>query len=58
MIQLAGVVWHNAVKLMISTADQTRDEDCAKSVLFFVSDYSKVISGASIDINGGEYMAS
>jgi len=34
------------------------DEDCAKSVLFFVSDYSRVISGTSIDINGGEYMAS
>jgi NAD(P)-dependent dehydrogenase (short-subunit alcohol dehydrogenase family) len=34
------------------------DNDCAKSVLFFVSDYSRVISGTSIDINGGEYMAS
>jgi NAD(P)-dependent dehydrogenase (short-subunit alcohol dehydrogenase family) len=34
------------------------DDDCAKSVLFFVSDYSRVISGTSIDINGGEYMAS
>jgi len=33
------------------------DDDCAKSVLFFVSDYSRVISGTSIDINGGEYMA-
>ena len=33
------------------------DEDCAKSVLFFVSDYSKMVTGASLDVNGGEYMA-
>ena len=33
------------------------DEECAKSVLFFVSDYSRMISGATIDINGGDYMA-
>ncbi|HLG85698.1 MAG TPA: SDR family oxidoreductase [Alphaproteobacteria bacterium] len=33
------------------------DEECAKSVLFFVSDYSKVVTGASLDVNGGEYMA-
>lgn len=33
------------------------DEECAKSVLFFVSDYSKMVTGASLDINGGEYMA-
>lgn len=33
------------------------EEDCAKSVLFFVSDYSKMVSGASLDVNGGQYMA-
>lgn len=33
------------------------DEECAKSVLFFVSDYSKMVTGASLDVNGGEYMA-
>lgn len=33
------------------------EEDCAKSVLFFVSDFSKVVSGASLDVNGGQYMA-
>jgi len=43
---------------MIALGQLPPDEDCAKSVLFFVSDYSKVISGTSIDINGGEYMAS
>ncbi|TZG29245.1 SDR family oxidoreductase [Sphingomonas montanisoli] len=33
------------------------EEDCAKAVLFLVSDYSKVMSGASVDVNGGQYMA-
>lgn len=33
------------------------EEDCAKSVLYFVSDYSKVVSGATLDVNGGQYMA-
>ncbi len=33
------------------------EEDCAKAVLFMVSDYSKVVSGASLDVNGGQYMA-
>ncbi len=32
------------------------DEECAKSVLFFVSDYSKMATGALLDVNGGEYM--
>jgi len=33
------------------------DEECAKTVLFFVSDYSKMVTGATLDVNGGEYMA-
>lgn len=33
------------------------EEDCARGVLFFVSDYSKVVTGASLDVNGGQYMA-
>lgn len=33
------------------------DEECAKSVLFFVSDYSKMATGTVIDVNGGEYMS-
>lgn len=33
------------------------EEDCAKAVLFFLSDYAKVVSGASLDVNGGQYMA-
>jgi NAD(P)-dependent dehydrogenase (short-subunit alcohol dehydrogenase family) len=33
------------------------DEDCAKSVLFFVSDYARMVTGTSLDINGGQFMA-
>lgn len=33
------------------------EEECAKSILFFVSDYSKMVTGASLDVNGGQYMA-
>ncbi|OCC23939.1 oxidoreductase [Croceicoccus estronivorus] len=33
------------------------EEDCARAVLFFVSDYSKVVTGGSLDVNGGQYMA-
>jgi hypothetical protein len=33
------------------------DEECAKSVLFFVSDYARMVTGTSLDINGSQYMA-
>ncbi len=33
------------------------DEECARSVLFFLSDYSKMATGSVLDVNGGEYMA-
>ena len=33
------------------------EDDCARAVLFFVSDYASVVSGASLDVNGGQYMA-
>ena len=32
------------------------DADCAKSAVFFASDYSCVVTGASLDVNGGEFM--
>lgn len=32
------------------------DGDCARAALFFGSDYSTVVTGASLDVNGGEYM--
>lgn len=33
------------------------EDDCARSVLLFLSDYAKVVTGASLDVNGGQYMA-
>lgn len=33
------------------------DEDCAKAALLLVSDYTSAVTGAWLDINGGEYMA-
>ena len=32
------------------------DGDCAKAAMFFASDYSCVVTGASLDVNGGEFM--
>ncbi len=34
------------------------EDECAKSVLFLLSDYAKVVTGATLDVNGGQYMAS
>lgn len=33
------------------------EEDCANAALFFLSDYAKAVTGASLDVNGGQYMA-
>lgn len=33
------------------------EDDCSKAVLYFVSDYANVVSGATLDVNGGQYMA-
>lgn len=32
------------------------DEDCAKAVIFLASDYACAVTGAQLDVNGGEYM--
>lgn len=32
------------------------DGECAKAALFFGSDYSSVVTGSALDVNGGEYM--
>lgn len=32
------------------------DGECAKAALFFGSDYSSVVTGAALDVNGGEFM--
>lgn len=32
------------------------DGDCARAAVFFASDYASVVTGAALDVNGGEYM--
>jgi len=32
------------------------DSDCANAALFLISDLAKVITGANLDVNGGEFM--
>ncbi len=32
------------------------DDECARAVLFLVSDYASAVTGAQLDINGGEWM--
>jgi NAD(P)-dependent dehydrogenase (short-subunit alcohol dehydrogenase family) len=32
------------------------DEACADSILMLLSDYAGEVTGATLDINGGEYM--
>ncbi|MBL6767202.1 MAG: SDR family NAD(P)-dependent oxidoreductase [Candidatus Micropelagos sp.] len=33
------------------------EEDCSLAVLYFISDYARVVSGGTLDVNGGQYMA-
>ena len=33
------------------------DEDCANSAIFLASDYAKAVTGACLDVNGGEYLS-
>jgi NAD(P)-dependent dehydrogenase (short-subunit alcohol dehydrogenase family) len=33
------------------------DEECARAVVMFLSDYTSQVTGAALDVNGGEYMA-
>ncbi len=40
----------------IPLGEMPTDTECAKGCMFLVSDYAKVITGASLDINGGEFM--
>jgi enoyl-[acyl-carrier-protein] reductase (NADH) len=32
------------------------DGDCAKAAIFLASDYACAITGATLDVNGGEYL--
>jgi NAD(P)-dependent dehydrogenase (short-subunit alcohol dehydrogenase family) len=47
----------DGVLTQIPLGEMPTDEDCAKSVVFFLSDYSNVVTGAALNVNGGEYMS-
>lgn len=40
----------------IALGDIPEDADCAKAVIFLASDYACAMTGASLDVNGGEYI--
>jgi NAD(P)-dependent dehydrogenase (short-subunit alcohol dehydrogenase family) len=46
----------DGVVTQIPLAEMPTDGDCAKSVVFFLSDYANVVTGALLNVNGGEYM--
>lgn len=46
----------DGVTTQIPLGEIPTDQDCAKSVVFFLSDYSNVVTGALLNVNGGEYM--
>ena len=33
------------------------DSDCAKAVYFLLSDYASEVTGAALDVNGGDWVA-
>jgi len=43
-----------AIAATIALRDIPTDDDCADAVVFFASDLSAVITGQSLDVNGGE----
>ena len=40
----------------IPTGRIPAEEDCARAILFLLSDYSRAVNGAVLDVNGGEFM--
>jgi len=40
----------------IPLGEMPTDAECAPACIFLLSDYAKVITGAQLDVNGGEYM--
>lgn len=46
-----------AIAENIALGDIPEDVDCAKAAILLASDYAAAITGASLDVNGGEYFA-
>jgi NAD(P)-dependent dehydrogenase (short-subunit alcohol dehydrogenase family) len=49
--QIIGSITQN-----IALGEIPDDSDCANAVAFMCSDYARVITGAGLDVNGGEFM--
>ncbi|HSB97126.1 MAG TPA: SDR family oxidoreductase [Spongiibacteraceae bacterium] len=48
----AGIAQNIALRRIVT------DDECSRSVLFLASDYASAVSGAILDVNGGEYIPS
>ena len=48
---------YDAVAANIALRRIVTDDECARAALFLVSDYASAVSGATLDANGGEFMA-
>jgi len=45
-----------SIEKNIPLGEMPTDAECAPACIFLLSDYAKVITGAQLDVNGGEYM--
>ena len=48
---------YDAVAANIALRRIVTDDECARAALFLVSDYASAVTGATLDANGGEFMA-
>ncbi|HQR04470.1 MAG: SDR family oxidoreductase [Proteobacteria bacterium] len=45
------------IKAQIALGRMPTDDECARAALFLVSDYASAVTGATLDANGGQFMA-
>jgi NAD(P)-dependent dehydrogenase (short-subunit alcohol dehydrogenase family) len=45
-----------AVEQQIALGSMPTDADCAKAAIFLASDYACAMTGAALDVNGGEFL--
>lgn len=53
----AGAAFRKQRESEIPVGHIPADKDCAKAVYFLLSDYASEISGAALDVNGGDWVA-
>ena len=52
----AGVTVAAGVAKSIPLGCIPDDAECAKAALFLISDYASAVTGAALDVNGGEFL--